>query len=152
MGARSRGCSGHHVEQIVQGLRPHTETKRATQSLLAADFGKLRWCHWHNNASKLDKKLHQILLMCRIVVAETAGFKESLERIDYRVRDVFSYVLSNSVKPAAYGRRYRKGHSISSAMAESAVNQVSMPACASDSKCAGLYVERTFLPRCDARC
>src|ERR1700738_1628234 len=45
-----------HVEQIVQGLRPHTETERATKSLLAADLGKLRWCLWHNNASKLDKK------------------------------------------------------------------------------------------------
>jgi hypothetical protein len=113
-----------HVEQIVQGLRPHTETERATKSLLTADLGKLRWCLWHNSATKLDKKLRQILLMCRIVVPETAGFKESLERIDYRVRGVLSYVLSNSVKPVAYGRRYRKGQSISSAMTESAVNHV----------------------------
>jgi len=113
-----------HVEQIVQGFRPRTETERSTKSLLAADLGKLRWCLWHNNASKLDKTLRQILLMCRIVVAEPPGFKECLERIDYRIRDVLSYVLRNSVKPVAYGPRYRKGQSISSAMAESAVNQV----------------------------
>jgi hypothetical protein len=113
-----------HVEQIVQGLRPRTETERSTKNLLAEDLGKLRWCLWHNNASKLDKTLRQILLMCRIVVPETPGFKEALERIDYRIRDVLWYVLRNSVKPVAYGRRYRKGQSISSAMAESGVNQV----------------------------
>ena len=52
------------------------------------------------------------------------GLKEALDRIDYRIRDVLSYVLRNSVKAVAYGRRYRKQQSISSAMAESAVNQV----------------------------
>jgi hypothetical protein len=113
-----------HVEQIVQGMRPCTETERATKNLLAADLGKLRWCLSRYNASKLDKTLRRILLMCRIVVPETPGFKEALDRIDYRIRDVLSYVLRNSAKPVAYGRRYRKGQSISSAMAESAVNQV----------------------------
>jgi hypothetical protein len=113
-----------HVEQMVQGLRPRTETERATRNLLTADLGKLRWCLWHNNASKLDRTLSRILLMCRIVVAETPGFKKALDRIDYRIREVLSYVLRNSAEPVAYGRRYRKGQSISSAMAESAVNQV----------------------------
>jgi hypothetical protein len=113
-----------HVEQMVQGLRPRTETERATKNLLTPDLGKLRWCLWHNNASKLDKALRRILLMCRIVVPETPGFEEALDRIDYRIREVLSYVLRNSAKPVAYGRRYRKGQSISSAMAESAVNQV----------------------------
>jgi hypothetical protein len=62
--------------------------------------------------------------MCRIVVPETPGFKEALERVDYRTRDVLSYVLRNSTKPVAYCRRCRNGQAISSAMAESAVNQV----------------------------
>jgi hypothetical protein len=113
-----------HVEQIALGLRPRTETERSTKNLLAADLGRLRWCLWHNNASKLDKTLRQILLMCRIVVPETPGFEEVLGRIDYRIRDVLSYVLRNSAKPVAYGRRHRKRQAISSAMAESAVNQV----------------------------
>jgi hypothetical protein len=29
-----------HVEQIVQGLRPRTETERSTKNLLAADLAK----------------------------------------------------------------------------------------------------------------
>jgi hypothetical protein len=113
-----------HLEQIVRGLRPNTETERATKNLLAADVGKLRWCVWHNDVAKVDNKLRKILLMCRIVVSETDSFKRGLEQIDYRVREFISYVLRNSAKLVAYGRRYRRGKSISSAMAESAVNQV----------------------------
>jgi hypothetical protein len=56
--------------------------------------------------------------------AGNPGIRGSLGRIDYRIRDVLSYVLRNSAKPVAYGRRHRKGQAISSAMAESAVNQV----------------------------
>lgn len=91
---------------------------------MAADLGKIRWCLWHNNASKLDKTLRKILVICRIVVAETPGFEKSLRSIDFGIRDVIAYVLRNTDKPVAYGRRYHKGQSISSAMAESAVNQV----------------------------
>jgi hypothetical protein len=75
-----------------------TETERATKNLLAANVGKLRWCVLHNNVVKLDKKLRQILLMCRIVVSETDSFKRGLEHIDYRVREFVSYVLRNSAK------------------------------------------------------
>jgi len=48
-----------HVEQIARGLRPRTETERSTKNLLAVDLGRLRWCLWHNNVSKLDKTLRQ---------------------------------------------------------------------------------------------
>ena len=92
-----------HLEQIVRGLRPNNETERATKNLLAADVGKLRWCVWHNNVTKVDKKLRKILLMCRIVVSETDSFKQGLEHIDYRVREFISYVLRNSAKPVDYG-------------------------------------------------
>lgn len=98
-----------HVEQIAQGLQPHTETERGAKSLLAADIGKIRWCLWHNNLSELDTTLSRVLLMCRI---------------DYRIRKVLLYVLRNSPNPVAYGLRHRKGLATSSAMAESAVNQV----------------------------
>src|SRR5882757_3950632 len=113
-----------HLEQSVQGLRPQTETERVTRNLVAADISKIRWYLWHNNASKLDKTLRKILAMCRIVVPETPGFDKSLKSIDFGIRDVIAYVLRNTDKPVAYGRRYYKGQSISSAMAESAVNQL----------------------------
>jgi hypothetical protein len=36
-------------------------------------------------------------------VPETPGFEEGLERIDYRIRDVLSYVLRNSASRLADG-------------------------------------------------
>ena len=74
--------------------------------------------------SQADQRRRRVWLMCRIVVPESPGFKQVLERIDYRVRDVLSHVPRNSAKPVDYDRRHHKGQSISSPMAESAVNQV----------------------------
>lgn len=115
---------GRHLEQIVSGMCPKTETERATKKVLAQEVAKLRGCFWHANAAKARQKLQRILLLCRIVVAETPKFTDSLDTLDYRVLEIFAYLLSNKGTLAAYGKRYRAGKLISSALAESAVNQV----------------------------
>jgi hypothetical protein len=63
-------------------------------------------------------------MLCRIVIAETPKFRESLKSLDYRVRDLFAYLQSNEGALVAYGKRHRAGKLISTALAESAVNQV----------------------------
>lgn len=63
-------------------------------------------------------------MLCRIVVAETPKFKDSLDNLDYRVRELFAYLHGNEGTVAAYGKRYRAGKVIATALAESAVNQV----------------------------
>ena len=68
--------------------------------------------------------MRQILMLCRIVVSETEKFKERLEHLDYRLREFFAYLESNKGMTIDYGKRYRTGKPISTAMAESAVNQV----------------------------
>lgn len=68
--------------------------------------------------------MSQILTLCRIVVAETPKFTQSLEQLDYRLREFFAYLKSNEGATINYGKRYRAGKPISSAMAESAVNKV----------------------------
>ena len=113
-----------HLEQFVQGLRPTSETEHATTKVLQVEVGKLRWCLWHNNVEKAEQKLRQTLLLCRIVVPESPEFGARLEQIDYRVREFFAYAMSNKSMLVPYGRQYREGEYISSAMAESAVNQV----------------------------
>lgn len=113
-----------HLEQIVWGLRAETETEQAAKKLLEVTVGKLRWCLWHNNLQKAEDKLRQVLLMCRIVVPETPGFQQRLADLDYRMRDFFEYALGNKSELIPYGKQHRKGEYISSAMAESAVNQV----------------------------
>ena len=113
-----------HLEQFVQGSRPTSETEHAARKVLQVEVGKLRWCLWHSNLEKAEHKLRQILLTCRIVVPTSPEFGSRLEQLDYRVREFFAYAMSNKSMLIPYGRQYRNGEYISSAMAESAVNQV----------------------------
>ena len=68
--------------------------------------------------------MRQISLLCRIVVPQTPRFPRSLEQLDYRFGELFAYLESNHGSTIAYGKHYREHKPISTAMAESAVNQV----------------------------
>jgi hypothetical protein len=50
---------------------------------------------WRANAQKAPERMRQILMLCRIVVRETPKFRQSLERLDHRVREFFAYLDSN---------------------------------------------------------
>lgn len=113
-----------YLEQIVTGLRPQSETERCTKKLVDEYIGKLCWSFWHANREKAEQRMRQILTLCRIVIPETAQFKESLEQLDYRLREFFTYLDNNKGTLIAYGKRHGAGRPISTAMAESAVNQV----------------------------
>ena len=113
-----------YLEQIARGLQARSDTEQTTKRLVVALLGKLRWCFWHANLEKAEDRMHQVLLMCRIVVAETPKFGESLSHLDYRLRELFDYLQNNRGTTINYGRLHRAGQPISTAMAESAVNQV----------------------------
>lgn len=66
----------------------------------------------------------QISLLCRIVVPQTPQFARSLEQLDYRLGELLAYLESNHGSTIAHGKHYREHKPISTAMAESAVNQV----------------------------
>jgi hypothetical protein len=113
-----------YLEQIVRGLLPRSETEQYTKKALQTCVNKLRWCFWHANAAKAEQRMRQISLLCRIVVPQTPRFARSLEQLDYRLGELFAYLESNDGSTIAYGKYYRKHKPISTAMAESAVNQV----------------------------
>ncbi len=113
-----------HLEQIVSGLRAKTDTEQFAKKLLTEHVTKLRWCFLHANPRKAQEKLRLILFLCRFVVPESPKYKESLKQLDYRVRDFFAYLEGNKATLVAYGKRHHAGRLISTAMAESAVNQV----------------------------
>lgn len=113
-----------HLEQIVRGLLARSETEQYTKKALCTYVDRLRWCFWHAITVKAEQRMRQILLLCRIVVARTARFARSLEQLDHRVGELFAYLESNRGSTIAYGKHYREHRPISTAMAESAVNQV----------------------------
>ena len=113
-----------YLEQIIRGLLPRSETEQYTKKALQTYVNKLRWCFWHANAVKAEQRMRQISLLCRIVVPQTLRFARSLEQLDYRLGELFAYLESNYGSTIAYGKHYREHKPISTAMAESAVNQV----------------------------
>ncbi|RKE25931.1 hypothetical protein B0G76_7507 [Paraburkholderia sp. BL23I1N1] len=68
--------------------------------------------------------MRQISLLCRVVVPQTQRFARSLEQLAYRLDELFAYLESNHGSTIVYGKHYREHKPISTAMAESAVNQV----------------------------
>ena len=113
-----------YLEQIAGGLLARTDTERITKRLLIGLLGRLRWCFWHANLEKAEDRMRQVLMFCRIVVAETPKFENSLKQLDYRLREFFDYLQNNRGTTINYGKLHRAGQPISTAMAESAVNQV----------------------------
>src|ERR1700688_3747576 len=113
-----------YLEQIVARTRAVTETEEAAKSTLVARIKKLRWCFSRANVQKAESRMREILIICRIVVPETPRFGESLAQLDYRTRELVANVECKRGSTISYGRRHCDGRSISTAMAESAVNQV----------------------------
>lgn len=113
-----------YLEQIVAGLCNRSETERYAKRALAELVAKLRWHFWHANVQKAWDRLGGILTLCRIVVPETDAFRNRLKHLDYRVREFYDYLEDNKGTLLDYGKRYRAGKLNSTAMAESAVNQV----------------------------
>jgi hypothetical protein len=113
-----------YLEQIAGGLLARTDTERITKRLLIGLLGRLRWCFWHANLEKAEDRMRQVLMLCRIVVPETPKFENSLKQLDYRLREFFDYLENNRGTTINYGKLHRAGQPISTAMAESAVNQV----------------------------
>lgn len=113
-----------YLEQIIKGIHAQTETEKAARSVLISRVDKLRWCFWHAKLEKAKDKMQGILLLCRVIVPETPGVVESLAQLDYRTRELVEYVEANGGSTIDYGARHRRGKPISTATAESAVNQV----------------------------
>ena len=68
--------------------------------------------------------MREILTICRSVVPQTPQAADSLAQLGYRVRELVAYVKANGGSTINYGKLYREGEPISTAMAESAVNQI----------------------------
>ena len=113
-----------YLEQIIKGMRARTETEKAARRVLISRVDKLRWCFWHAKLEKAKTRMQGILIICRVIVPETPGIAECLAQLDYRTRELVEYVEANGGSTMNYGARHRCGKPISTATAESAVNQV----------------------------
>jgi hypothetical protein len=96
-----------YLEQIVRGLLPRSGTGQYTKKALQTYVNKVRWCFWHANAANAEQRMRQISLLCRIVVPQTQRFVRSLERLDYRLGELFAYLERTEGSTIADGKHYR---------------------------------------------
>ncbi|MFD1560431.1 hypothetical protein ACFSHT_33110 [Paraburkholderia silviterrae] len=118
------GLVSSALEQIVKGIRAMSEPENEAKRMLAARIDKLGWCFWHGSAVKAASRTREVLTICRLVVPQTPKFADSLTQLGYRDRELVAYVKANGGSTVSYGKRHRDGEPISTAMTESAVNQI----------------------------
>jgi hypothetical protein len=122
--ARGRVLDWFHIamrfraaEQSILGAKrqvgPGGDWERVELEIKSA-----KWLVWHNKGRKAVRRLqtiNELLEKCS---------DRAISTLQWNVRKLYSYLRSNARFLVNYGARYRKGLPISSAIAESAVNQV----------------------------
>jgi hypothetical protein len=105
------------MTHMAKGLRSPGET--AGQIDIQDQLDRLKWSLWHGNVYKALQKI-TYLEMDLETIAESPEQRKLLKA----VREFGGYIAATKPYIPNYGDRYRHGEPISTAMAESAVNQV----------------------------
>ncbi|MCP2091636.1 UNVERIFIED_ORG: hypothetical protein J2Y81_007742 [Paraburkholderia sediminicola] len=120
-------AAGH--DRCIIPIKPEhtrvtTESENAARRVLVSSIAKLRWCFWHGKPKQAVERMKGILIICRLIIAETPGVAESLAQLDYRARELVAYVEANGGSTINHGARHRQHKPVSTATAESALNEV----------------------------
>jgi hypothetical protein len=89
---------------------------------IGADLDKLKWLLWHGNTFRADQVLSW--LEDDLYTDPTENPPEAQVKLARYVSEFATYIRANTHLIPNYGERHRCGEAISSALAESAVNQV----------------------------
>jgi transposase-like protein len=105
------------MQQMAKGLPSPGET--AGSSDIPDHLDRLKWALWHGNVYKALQKIEYLEM-------DLEAMEESPEqrKLLKAVREFGGYIAANRPFIPNYGDRYRNGEPISTAMAESTVNQV----------------------------
>jgi hypothetical protein len=88
---------------------------------LTKNLESLKWRLWHGRIGSAINRIRAILFTLRL---PTVSCKRPAIRMRRRIKELLRYLQNNQDSMANYGRRYRIGQRISTAFAESAVNQL----------------------------
>src|SRR5262245_8177616 len=105
------------MQQMAKGLKAQGETAGSLN--ITDQLDRLKWALWHGNVYKALQKITYLEM-------DLEAMAESPEQRKLRkaVREFGGYIAANKPYIPNYGDRYRNGETISTAMAESTVNQV----------------------------
>jgi hypothetical protein len=105
------------MQQMAKGLKAQGETAGSLD--ITDQLDRLKWALWHGNVYKALRKI-EYLEMDLEAMEESPEQRKLLKAI----REFGGYIAANKPFIPNYGDRYRNGETISTAMAESTVNQV----------------------------
>lgn len=121
------------IKQMIKGMSfaPELDIKKSD---IEEDLERVKWCVWHGNVFKALKKLESLdftledLVYEEDIAHEGEFVQKSEDSKEYKlwkaVDELHDYLQVNSAFIPNYGERYRYGEHISTAFAESAVNEI----------------------------
>jgi hypothetical protein len=105
------------MQQMAKGLKSQGETVGSLD--ITDQLDRLKWSLWHGNVYKALQKIER-LEMDLETIEENSEQRNLLKAL----REFGSYIAANTPFIPNYGDGHRNGETISTAMAESTVNQV----------------------------
>ena len=106
------------MQQLAKGVPKPANTPE--QKTVAAQLERIKWYLWHGNVFRALQEIEAL----EWELDEIEQGTEPLKKLAKAVREFGRYIESNEAFIPNYGERYRYGEAISSAMAESTVNQL----------------------------
>src|SRR5215212_1072174 len=109
-----------HARQAAQGLGAGTaDTHLADEAVRGLDRAK--WCLWHGRWTGCRRKL---AALCRWMKRKPVRDVAGIGRLQRHVSDLLGYLERNRDALVPYAARRRRGEPISTALVESAVNEI----------------------------
>lgn len=115
------------IKQMVKGMSfpPKLDIKKSD---IEEDLERVKWCVWHGNVFKALKRLESLDFTLEGLVYNEELVQKSENSKEYKlwkaVDELREYLKVNSPFIPNYSERYRYGEHISTAFAESAVNEI----------------------------
>jgi hypothetical protein len=109
---------GTVMGQMAKGLAPREVTEAGSN--VETQLERVKWYLWHGNVFRALQGLEELAMDLDDIEPVTEGLK----KLRKAVHEFLGYITANKAFIPNYGDRYRHGETISTAFAESTVNQV----------------------------
>jgi hypothetical protein len=109
-----------HVIQVARGLS-HDQIKTIAKLWVTGRVDRAKWCLWNG---KFVKGLHYLQAVQDWLTSTRQREAPELARLSTALRDLLQYLNANRDSLPNYGKRYRADQPISTAWAESTVNEI----------------------------
>jgi hypothetical protein len=113
------GMKFQNLKQVAKGINGPTDGSLRHHA--SAQLERVKWRFWHG---QVERGLIGLVRLRQWAHARCFGHIPAMAKLGHVLLDVIRYLEANADSLPNYGRRYRAGRRISTAFAESAVNEI----------------------------